>query len=121
LTAQSHRDWLHSAANCGKPYVNQRPRRGKKTTERGLRETPSPSYAPRSLRSIAGARLELARLYAQTKNGEVDPIVSGRCAYILNSLIGSARDHQFEERLAELEASLKHNQPNGHHRRGLRQ
>lgn len=98
--------------------MNSRRRRCKQAADQGLKAPPSLSYAPRSLRSVQGARLELARLYAQTKNGEVDPIVSGRCAYILNSLIGSARDHQFEERLADIEASLKVNgsaKPKGHH------
>jgi hypothetical protein len=100
---------------------------GSKTTDgasdQGLalaRTSLTPARA-KSLKTIKGCRLELIRLYDATKTGVLDPTVAGRCAYILNSLIGSARDHQFEERLAELEASLKHNQPNGHDRRGLRQ
>jgi hypothetical protein len=74
----------------------------------------------KSLKSIAGCRLELIRLYDATKTGALDPVVAGRCAYILNALIGSSRDHQFEQRLSELEASLKRAKPNGHASAGLR-
>jgi hypothetical protein len=85
----------------------------------GLAPTP-PSLTParaKSLKSIAGCRLELIRLYDQVKSGVIDPQVAGRCAYILNALIASRRDHQFEERLTELEASLKRNgRPNGYDR-----
>ena len=85
----------------------------------GLAPSPPPLTAARSksLKSIAGCRLELIRLYDQVKTGVIDPQVAGRCAYILNALIASRRDHQFEERLTELEASLKQNgRPNGRDR-----
>jgi hypothetical protein len=58
---------------------------------------------PRSLSTIRGARLELCRLYKQTRTGEVEPNVAGKLAHILSLLIGSARDHAFEDRLAALE------------------
>jgi hypothetical protein len=73
--------------------------------------------APRSLRSIKGARMELARLYAQTKRGEVDPGVAGKLSHILSILISSARDHALEERLAGIEERLAAAaKPNGHAR-----
>jgi hypothetical protein len=71
----------------------------------------------KSLKTVQG---ELIRLYDQVKTGVIDPQVAGKLAHILNSLISSARDHQFEERLVELEARLK-NRPNSHDRPGLRQ
>ena len=75
----------------------------------------------KSLKTIGGCRLELIRLYDATKTGVLDPVVSSRCAYILNSLISTFRDHQFDQRLAELEASLKQGaKPNGHARPDLR-
>jgi hypothetical protein len=67
---------------------------------------PTPPPTPRSLKTIKGARLELCRLYAQTKCGEVEPTVAGRLAHILGLLIGSYRDHEFEGRLDKLEAAL---------------
>ena len=63
----------------------------------------------KSLKSISGCRLELIGLYDLVKTGVIGPTVGGRCAYILNSLITNVRDHQFEERLANLEARLKQN------------
>jgi hypothetical protein len=74
--------------------------------------TPPP---PRALRTVAGARLALARLYHQTASGAVDPQVAGKLTHILNVLISSARDHQFAERLDALEASLtkQGDKPNG--------
>jgi hypothetical protein len=75
--------------------------------------------SPRSLRTIKGARLELARLYAETKRGQVEPGVAGKLAHILSILIGSARDHEFDERLSRIEAGLK--RANGHDRsQGMR-
>jgi hypothetical protein len=62
--------------------------------------------APRSLRTIRGARLELARLYAETKAGRVRPEVAGRLANMLGLMISSARDHDFERRVEELEQRL---------------
>jgi hypothetical protein len=78
--------------------------------------------APRSLRTVRGARLELQRLYVLTKNGHVEPAVAGKLSHILSLLIGSARDHQFDERLAKLEANIAAvGKANGHDRRsGLR-
>jgi hypothetical protein len=79
--------------------------------------SPTPP-APRSLRTIKGARLELARLYAQTKLGLIEPNVAGKLSHILSSLIGSARDHEFEERIGKIEADLK--MANGHDRHEAR-
>ena len=86
-------------------------------TAQDLARTPP---APRSLRSIKGARLELARLYAQTKLGTIEPTVAGRLAHILGLLIGSYRDHEFEARLDALERAAAEHGPqprsNGHGR-----
>jgi hypothetical protein len=70
----------------------------------------------RALRTVKGARLELARLYNQTKTGAIEPQVAGRLSHILATLIGTARDHEVEERLAKLEAQLEAVKPNGHDR-----
>ena len=95
-------------------------KRATMASAQGLEPTPHPLTPARakSLKSISGCRLELIRLYDQVKTGVIDPTVGGRCAYILNSLITSVRDHQFEERLANLEARLKQNghRPNGNAR-----
>ena len=73
---------------------------------------PPPS---RALRTIKGARLALARLYHQVSRGAVDPTVAGRLTAILCALLASARDHEFDRRLAEVEASLATKaRPNGH-------
>jgi hypothetical protein len=68
-----------------------------------LTPTPPP---PRALRTVAGARLALARLYHRVDSGEVDPTVGRALTHILSVLLASARDHQFEDRLTVLEASL---------------
>jgi hypothetical protein len=92
-------------------------------TPQDLKSTPP---SPRSLRSVKGARLELCRLYAQTKAGEVEPAVAGRLAHILGLLIGSYRDHEFEQRLDRLEAALagqggaQLRRPNGGYTTGVR-
>jgi hypothetical protein len=67
----------------------------------------------RALRTIKGARLELARLYNQVKSRQLDPSIAGKCAHILSILIGSAREHVFESRLDAIEAQLKAQKPNG--------
>jgi hypothetical protein len=72
------------------------------------------------LRTIKGARLELARLYRQTKTREIDPFIAGKLAHILSILISSCRDHALEERLAELETRPALVKPNGHDRQGAR-
>ena len=81
-----------------------------------LVKTPPPV---RALRTIKGARLALARLYHQVSLGEVDPAVAGKLTHILSVLIGSARAHEFDQRLAEIEGTLAAAvKPNGHdHRR----
>jgi hypothetical protein len=71
---------------------------------------------PRALRTIKGARLELARLYIQVKNGEIDPFVAGRLVNILGLLLSSARDHALDERMTEIEARLALVKTNGHAR-----
>jgi hypothetical protein len=65
------------------------------------------------LRTIKGARLELSRLYIQTKAGEVEPQIAGRLSHILSILIGSARDHEVEERLNAIEAQVAKIKSNG--------
>jgi hypothetical protein len=92
---------------------NGAPKKGIAARDQGHAPPPPPLSPARSksLKSIAGCRLELIRLYGQVKRGAIDPTVAGRCAFILNTLINSAKDHQLEERLSELEASLKKNGP----------
>jgi hypothetical protein len=91
-------------------------KRATTASAQGLAPT-SPPLTParsKSLKSVGGCRLELIRLYDLVKTGRIDPTVGGRCAYILNSLITSVRDHQFDQRLAELEARLDQKaKPNG--------
>jgi hypothetical protein len=60
----------------------------------------------RGLKSIAGARHELARLYLEVKNGLIEPVVAGRLMHALSILINSTRDHDLETRLDKLEATL---------------
>jgi hypothetical protein len=72
----------------------------------------------KALRTIKGARLELARLYNQVKSRQLDPSIAGKCAHILSILIGSAREHVFEDRLEAIEAQLK-TKPNRRDRGGL--
>jgi hypothetical protein len=82
--------------------------------------------ALRALKTVVGARHELARLYFETKKGLIEPQVAGRLAHILSVLIGTHRDHEFEAKLIELEARidarLPPKAPNGHaaSRQGLR-
>ena len=72
----------------------------------------------RALRTIKGARLALARLYHEVRRGDVDPAVAGKLTHILSVLIGSARDHEFAERLDAIEAKFATAKPNGHTRSG---
>jgi hypothetical protein len=60
----------------------------------------------RSLKTIVGARHELARLYHELKKGLIEPQVAGRLTHILSILIGSHRDHDFEQRLVETNAMI---------------
>jgi hypothetical protein len=68
----------------------------------------------RSLKTIAGARHELARLYFETKKGLIDPQLAGRLSHMLSVMIGATRDHEVEQQIAELEARLPPRRPNGH-------
>jgi hypothetical protein len=70
----------------------------------------------RSLRTIQGARMELARLYRQTKMGEIEPHLAGRLAHILGLLISSHREHTLDDRLTELETRLARIQPGSYPR-----
>jgi hypothetical protein len=72
------------------------------------------------LKTVAGARAELTRLYLETKKGLLDPQIAGRLAHILSIMIGTHRDHEFEAKLTELEARIDERLPpppgraNGH-------
>jgi hypothetical protein len=85
-----------------------------------LKGSPFP-YGLRSLRTVKGARIELARLYQAVKAGDIEPHVAGRLTHILSVLIGSARDHEIEARMDALEKQLGKIRANGHDRAGLRQ
>jgi hypothetical protein len=69
--------------------------------------------APRSLRTIKGARNELCRLYRELRLGKVDPQVAGRAAHILSLLIRSGTDFELEERVKRLEDQFAAPRPNG--------
>ena len=69
--------------------------------------------APRTLRTIKGARMELCRLYHEVKAGEIDPFVARALVTILSVLINSARTHDLDERLTGLEERLASLKPNG--------
>jgi proteasome assembly chaperone (PAC2) family protein len=78
----------------------------------------------RRLRSVAGIRGELSRLYGETREGIVDPQAAARLAHLLTSLARLIEASDFERRLAEIEAALQQQQaerqqrqrrPNGHH------
>ncbi len=70
------------------------------------RENAGPLPLPRSLRDHRTIRRELVALYRQAKRGLIEPALVGRLTHILNSLAAIARDVDFEERLAALEAAL---------------
>jgi hypothetical protein len=79
----------------------------------GVARTPA---APRSLKTTKGMRMELCRLYHEVKAGEVDPFVARTLVTILSVLLNSARTHDLNERLDELETRLAQVHPNGHAR-----
>ena len=83
----------------------------------GFSRTPP---APRSLRTVRGARNELCRLYNELRRGDVDPVVAGRAAHILGLIIRSSTDFTLEERIAKLEARIEAAKPNGSVRPGAR-
>jgi hypothetical protein len=70
----------------------------------------------RSLRTVKGARIELARLYGAVRRGEVDPNVGSVCRAILWSLIASWNAIVVDERLTALEQRIGVNKArvNGH-------
>jgi hypothetical protein len=72
----------------------------------------------RALKSIVGARHELARVYIELKRDLLEPQVAGRLAFILNALINTHRDFEFDAKLTELEARIEERlpakRPNGH-------
>jgi hypothetical protein len=72
--------------------------------------------APRTLKTVKGARMELCRLYHQTKAGEIEPQLAGRLAHILGLLISSYREHAVDDRLVEIETRLARIQPGSYPR-----
>jgi hypothetical protein len=60
--------------------------------------------------------MELCRLYHEVKVGEIDPFVARTLVTILSVLLHSARTHDLDERLSELETRLARVQPNSHPR-----
>jgi hypothetical protein len=79
-------------------------------TYQGVARTPA---APRSLKTVKGARMELCRLYHEVKAGEVDPFIARALVTILSVLINSARTHDLDERLSGIEERLALLKPNG--------
>jgi hypothetical protein len=76
------------------------------TGERVTGKPPVFEYKLRSLRTIKGARIELARLYRVVRAGEVDPSVGNVCRAILATLINSYATLVIDERLTAIEQRI---------------
>lgn len=69
--------------------------------------TPTPRVRVNSLRTIHDCEKELARLYRETRRGDLDPTFAKSLVYILSVLVGVKRDstlEDFDQRLSQLEA-----------------
>ena len=107
LTAPSHRDLLAPATKTLAGYLL-----GRCAVPKNQELVATPTKA---LRTIRGGRLALARLFHEVRRGEIDPAIAAVLTRILSVLLASARDHEFDRRLAEVEASLATKpRPNGH-------
>jgi hypothetical protein len=74
----------------------------------------------RRLRTVAGVRAELVKLYGESREGQVDPQDATRLAHLLGMLVRIAETAEFEQRIAALEqqaaeADRQHRRLNGHH------
>jgi hypothetical protein len=68
------------------------------------------SPSPRSrlrLNSVRECRRELAKVYAEARNGEIETANATRLAYLLISLANMIRDGDMEDRIAALEEEIK--------------
>lgn len=66
-------------------------------------ETPPPVVRVGRLNRLSKVRRELARLYADLRNGRVSPRVAGSGAYILTAITKTLEVEVIERRIAELE------------------
>jgi hypothetical protein len=97
------------AENCSSPSVNR-------AFDVSRQEDDLTPTRVRTLKTVKGARMELCKLYHQTKAGEIEPHLAGRLAHILGLLISSYREHAIDDRLTEIESRLARIQPNSHAR-----
>ncbi|WP_296697500.1 hypothetical protein [Thiocapsa sp. UBA6158] len=72
-------------------------------------KTPRKAPAPRRFRltSARNVRRELSVLYAELRNGEVDPETCRTGAFLLRCVLESLRLDEFETRLDDLEESTR--------------
>lgn len=68
------------------------------------------------LKTVRDVRRELVSLYKQTKRRQLDSQLAGRLCFILNAIVALDNGAVFEDRLAEIEATLAGIKPNGHAR-----
>lgn len=66
-------------------------------------ETPTTPVRVGRLNKLSKVRRELARLYADLRNGRVTPRVAGSGAYILTAITKTLEVEVIEERIAALE------------------
>ena len=59
------------------------------------------------LATVRDVRREAARLYTEARNGQLEPHVATRLAYLLQTIAGLIRDGEIEARLSALETQLK--------------
>lgn len=68
----------------------------------------SPHPTPRlKLAKVRDCRRELAKLYAEARNGEIEPADATRLAYILTQLATMIRETELEQRIETLENRCK--------------
>lgn len=60
------------------------------------------------LNTVRECRRELAKLYLETRQGQLETSTATRLAYILTSLVNMIRDSELEQRIAALEAAKTH-------------
>lgn len=66
---------------------------------------PLPKLAPIKLDTVRHVREEMARLYREARCGRITTFDATRLAYLLTEIRRCIVDHDFEQRLAALEAA----------------
>lgn len=70
--------------------------------------TPRPSSRSRlRLGTVRECRRELAKVYAEARNGDIEMSDATRLAYLLTSLANMIRDSEMEDRIAALESEVR--------------